>query len=517
MKLLMFLFALALGILTTAASFPADDASSLIPALARRALKPSCVINTNGSFQRIIFDAQFENMTVTGEGRLERNEIHLSLAVYNASRHVMSHTGILSNDVYTLTWTYGKIFPDVNNMTIIINNDKTTTTTVDGVNMNTSMNVTFPHLLPQINPKLQQLSDFIKSALQECRSSMKKKRAWEDHLNGFEKRQDQFGIPGMFENTASGGSCIACLAEAYAASAACGLACGFSFGLACGCVAGIPFIFANCHSPGTGFGQGCCPVSCGPSSSILGIGVVFQCCSANDLCLNSNNGVCCPSGTQPCNGNICCPSNAPCRDPGICCPTTRNTCITPNGPTCCNEGESCVEGMCCPPSQIVNGQCCPPSSHTCCPSGSVSRCFKDGYETCINNQWVFTSCPQYSTCTGIPVANAGVYCQADIFCNPGTPSRCYKDGVQTCSAKGRWEYTPCPPTYFCTHPPVAGATNAYCQAPAPCSAGTESKCYKDGMISCVNGQWVFEQCVSPKFCQHIPVAGAGVTCIAPPL
>lgn len=188
----------------------------------------------------------------------------------------------------------------------------------------------------------------------------------------------------------------------------------------------------------------------------------------------------------------------------------------PCGTECCTAPEVCTPQGCCPPSQVVNGQCCPPTSHTCCPAGSISRCYLSGIEHCQNNQWIYTPCGQYETCTLIPIQNAGVYCTTSPFCTPGEPARCYKQGVQTCGANGRWTYNVCPDFYFCTHPPVEGKTNAYCQAPAPCAKGQESYCYKGGVAECTGGKWVSKACPTGTFCLKIPVAGAGIACVAPP-
>ena len=197
-------------------------------------------------------------------------------------------------------------------------------------------------------------------------------------------------------------------------------------------------------------------------------------------------------------------------EPFLLCPPWEVHC----GNRCCSNSQICTPQGCCPSSQVVNGQCCPPISHTCCPSGSISRCYQSGTEHCINNKWVYTPCGQYETCTPIPIQGAGVQCLTSPFCTPGEPSRCYQDGVQTCAANGRWTFQVCPEFYFCTHPPVAGNTNAYCQAPASCK-GHPSFCYKSGVAECVNGQWVYKACTAPLVCLAIPVAGAGVACVAP--
>jgi hypothetical protein len=223
-----------------------------------------------------------------------------------------------------------------------------------------------PSVPPDVQSALERLPAAIKNVLASCK---------EPRLH-FEA----FGVPPRFDDTGGAGECAGCIAEAYAGAVGCGVACGLSFGFACACVAGVPLLFANCHSVGEGLGQGCCPVGCGPSHTTLGIGVVYQCCYGGDTCLNSTTGACCGPGLGACNQTTCCPASAPCRDVGLCCPVNQATCITSNGPVCCNEGEDCTQGICCPHgAPVINGACCSPPvfqacGNNCCPALTTKCC-----------------------------------------------------------------------------------------------------------------------------------------------
>jgi hypothetical protein len=145
--------------------------------------------------------------------------------------------------------------------------------------------------------------------------------------------------------------------------------------------------------------------------------------SSNAPC--RDNGICCPFNQNTCttaSGPTCCNVGELCAG-GVCCPSNQNICTTVSGTACCNVGEDCVQGVCCPRAYQVHGQCCPPESQTCCPTGSPSRCTDGGIQTCVNNQWVFSPCSPPRFCAGIPVPNAGVFCEGPPpFCVVGEPS-----------------------------------------------------------------------------------------------
>jgi hypothetical protein len=435
----------------------------------------TCSLSSNGSHHGITFQTQFDGLTVTGEGHSGPSGTQLSLTVRAGGALVMQHSQSSSDGGYNTLWDYGGIFNGIQQLSLLTHADNTTIGTADHAKLKPfpahAPHFTFTNgtAVPlsrggqQITPALKGLPDHIQAAIRACQPSQTK-RWTEDAPSIIFKRQNQFGIAPKFDDTGSASPCTICIAEAYAASVACGIACGASFGIACGCIAGIPLLFPQCHNPGTGLGQGCCPVGCGSGSRILGIEVVYSCCFSDESCVNPSSGACCASGLQACGGNTCCPSNAPCRDGGICCPTNRNTCITSSGPKCCNEGEDCVGGTCCPRDSVVGNQCCPPDSQTCCTGKPPSRCAEGGIQTCINNQWVFSSCPYPKNCIGIPVQGAGVACVGSQFCKVGQPSWCDRNGYQSC-VNGKWAFTPCKPPLFCLGIPVQGAGVACVGAP----------------------------------------------------
>ena len=422
----------------------------------------SVTSNGNGSYNAITFQTQFDGLNVIGEGFSGPSGIKISVTVNDSDGLVLQHSQFSTNDGYNVTWNYGSMFGgNVTSLSLLTHSDNTTVVSINHcppkalpAGTNTS-SLPFPHGPQNVTSALVGLPNQIQSVIEECQfkggNSTLDSRSYD-----FLERRTSYGIAPKFDNTATGSSCVFCLAEATAAAVGCGVACAASFGFACACVAGIPLLYIQCHNPGTGLGQGCCPVGCGSGMSILGIQVVYSCCSSGESCVNPSTGACCASGLQPCGGDTCCPSNAPCRDGGICCPTNQNTCITSSGPTCCNEGEDCVEGTCCPPDSIVNGKCCLPDSETCCTGNPPSKCSNGGIMTCTNNQWVFSTCPYPETCQNIPVQGAGVYCVGSEFCDNGQPSYCDGDGYQSC-VNGRWTFTQCKPPTFCTPFPVQGA------------------------------------------------------------
>lgn len=446
----------------------------------------SCQLRTNGSFQLSTFKTQFNNLDVTGQGRMGNSLAHTSLTVNINGTPEIRIDGSFVDGVYTATFQYGAMFGPVHNLTLVARNDSSIKGTANNAELRpytgavarfifaNGTTVPCPRVPGEIRSDLQQLPDVAKAAVRGCQAA-KPTKCWQQSSSAIMRRQsqNQFGIPPRRDNTSTDSKCLVCLGEAFAAEAACIIACGLSFGFGCVCIAAIPFAFLNCQSPGGGFAQGCCPVACGPVHEQWGISTVDQCCFSEDTCAGVD--ACCASGLQPCGGNTCCPSNAPCRDLGICCPTNQNICATQDGPVCCNEGEDCIQGVCCPRPSIVNGQCCPPESQTCCPTGTPSRCGRDSIQHCVNNQWVSEPCIAPQICLAIPIANAGVFC--------------------TCPPPG-------PGGTFCCSP----------NDPGCCYTGTPSRCGTNSIERCINNRWVSEPCLAPRFCLAIPVANAGVAC-----
>lgn len=345
----------------------------------------TCRASTQGI---IIFSVIVGDLTVTGKGfgslPSSGQEISLNVVHTAGGATVMNYTANVSAaGVYSGKWFYGNtVAGGIRNATLVTVGN-ITEGTVNGraivpfTKQNDSKPLTFtdgthvpiPVFPVDIAAAFNQFPQAAQAALNACHP-IDTRETFANTTILTTRQQSSFGSPPHFDNTDSSTNCVACIAEAYGIAAGCGLACAASFGIACGCVIGVPALFAQCHTPGTGFGQGCCPVGCGPVTDIAFIGVVQQCCSENDSCLNSANGLCCGPGLQTCNSKTCCPSNAPCRDLGICCPTTQNTCLTSSGPVCCEANEDCVQGHCCPTSTtVVNGQCCFPSGacgSACC-------------------------------------------------------------------------------------------------------------------------------------------------------
>ena len=140
------------------------------------------------------------------------------------------------------------------------------------------------------------------------------------------------------------------------------------------------------------------------------------CCSRNQTC---KGGTCtCKSGKPPC-GKKCCEKGEVCSN-GTCCPKGQvncgdGTCCVPKnccGKVCCNPNESlCINGTCCPPERIASradhtGRCCPPGTipvdsglpdDACCPPSDPTCCgdpadsetsgqICPGKKTCVRGQ-----------------------------------------------------------------------------------------------------------------------------------
>jgi hypothetical protein len=138
------------------------------------------------------------------------------------------------------------------------------------------------------------------------------------------------------------------------------------------------------------------PPTCGPGE--------VRCDLA--CCAGCKEGRCC----QPC-GSACCTAEAPCIAPGVCCAPNRHHCTTNGKTVCCSAGNVCTAEGCCPESEVVDGHCCSLSSQICqCVTGTPSRCYENGYQSCVKNKWVYTECKFPTVCLPFPVAGAGVSC-----------------------------------------------------------------------------------------------------------
>ena len=456
-----------------------------------------CTLTASPSELITAFRARVADLTLAGEGRADPRgpEKRLSLNINRGGETVLKFESNLSaSGSFSQTWHYGPMVKGVREARLVTRDGKRIEGTINGRRLTSftpeAQSLTFadgspvpqPIFPPAVGRGLQQVPTAIRGVLATCRPTPEIEGAYSPGIpprsgvaNSFlspaitilSPAITKYGVPGRFDDTGSQSSCHNCILEAYAAAAGCGAACGFSFGIACACIEGIPSVFANCHSPGTGLGQGCCPVGCGPTQGLAGVGVVFQCCSSGDSCLNSTTGTCCEGGFQPCNQSTCCPSSAPCRDGSICCPTNHVTCITAKGPVCCDQGEDCIQNVgCCPPGNVCgneccgqgevctqNGGCCPPSNvcgNNCC--SSSSRCVDANTGNC---------CPEL---TGIPCGNQ--------CCNAST-QRCTDAGC--CSIAQACGGTCCPAGSIC---------DASGQCTSGCPDGEDFSTAPDGTVTC---------------------------------
>lgn len=144
--------------------------------------------------------------------------------------------------------------------------------------------------------------------------------------------------------------------DAFGKDFVCGIICAFSF-WGCACVLDVPKNHAGCHQAGSE----CCPIPCGPTSNLLGVDVVFQCCYGGESCLRQSDGACCPPKTATCNGDTCCQPGVPCVEDQVCCPASQTTCQSALGLQCCSQGETCTKFQgCCPTGSACNDVCCGP-------------------------------------------------------------------------------------------------------------------------------------------------------------
>jgi hypothetical protein len=139
------------------------------------------------------------------------------------------------------------------------------------------------------------------------------------------------------------------------------------------------FAYKNCLSNCRNIGSPCCPVACGNG-----------CCNYNELCLDTEQALCCSPGTLPCTGpqescydprtEKCLPSGVGCpfgQECGNNCCGTGAVCIDSNSGACCDLltgvpcGNECCDGR---TQQCTTTGCCPKAQacgDTCCPGGSV--------------------------------------------------------------------------------------------------------------------------------------------------
>jgi hypothetical protein len=464
-----------------------------------------CTVTAIGSQLITTFLTRVGELTVAGEGRADRQGPgkHLVLNIRRDGDTVLHfESSIAAPGILSQTWNYGPMVKGVRKAQLVTRDGKRIEGAIDGRRLapftNEARSFTFadgspvrqPIFPPSVGRVLQQVPTAIRNALATRHSTPRLEEAYSRGtapgrslgnaiITPATSGASTYGSPPRFDDPESSSSCTDCILEAYAASALCGIACGASLGFACACVAAVPLAFANCHSPGTGVGQGCCPVGCGPSQDMLGVGVVYQCCSGGDSCLNSTTGTCCQSGLQPCNGTTCCPSNAPCRDLGICCPTSQATCSTANGPACCSEGEDCIQNVgCCPAGDVCGNNCCNPFTQTCV-NGTCSNCKAPGGILC-GNQCCDADTQQCIDNACCPMAQAcgGTCCPDGTICNTSgqcvVPQSC-PPGEQLCISADKTTQICCPGDSACCDDGSCCGGSASLYTNSSC-CGTPSEC-----------------------------------------
>jgi hypothetical protein len=189
-----------------------------------------------------------------------------------------------------------------------------------------------------------------------------------------------------------------------------------------------------CCGEATAANSGCCsPEEC---CTVRREGMEEKfCCFAGNVCVDPNNGICCPADHGPVCANTCCPTGNTCVDPvtGLCCPADHGPVC---GNTCCPAGYSCADPatrLCCPPGTRACGvssvSCCPIDlpciGGECCPNIDDKNC-GDGFccpkdDPCIDN-----------LCCSFPSRDCG-----DGVCCPGfnecCGGRCCIDIGQSCN------------------------------------------------------------------------------------
>jgi hypothetical protein len=325
-----------------------------------------------------------------------------------------------------------------------------------------------------------------------------------------------------------------CIAEAFAAAAACGPFYGVCLAAAGAyCLSDDADCLKVCDNPP----GACCPVRCQRqwfaeccSGGRLCCG--GRCCPEGQICADPGNDLCCAPGSGPPCGDHCCAPGLKCANAarGACCPAdagdycldewgspfccpSGQVCVDPtsglccakdHGPVCgdhcCKAGEVCRAGQCCDPRQLCgsgdsavccfgscrNGQCCEWPSHMCanvccppfnicCQTFSLTRGLRS---ICCGSGDFCTSegcCPQDRIC--------GASC-----CPPG----------QSCKDPAKGVCAPCEGDLQPCRMYIGGNFETICCPPSQtCCAG---KCCPDGTTCCApNG---VPGCYLPYACVH---------------
>jgi hypothetical protein len=162
------------------------------------------------------------------------------------------------------------------------------------------------------------------------------------------------------------------------------------------------------------------------------------CCDEPGDCSGPPWWVCCPSPRVLCqkDGKVsCCENGEVCSD-GQCCPEERAGICG-----CCPEGHVCIEeedspfGNCCPQERVANGRCCPQNQisieNNCCPQERVvnNQCCPEGKVLTNNNCCDAQSCDSitFNNQSIQGVINDNCECEYEISCS--LCSECPKNRV----------------------------------------------------------------------------------------
>ena len=198
----------------------------------------------------------------------------------------------------------------------------------------------------------------------------------------------------------------------------------------------------------------------------------------------------------------CCEGGSP---PGVCCGSPETFCYQPNkccednSPTyCCEEDETCCDGVCCPSDySCCNGVCCAPDEFCCdgvCQAGPCDcdpPCDTDACESCVEVTEGVFECQPYcetgETCCDGTCCAEGECCVFGTCtaCNCDPP--CTSDSCEVCTEVSTGVYdcvSTCDPGECCN--------DGVC-GPCPC----DPVC--SGCSECVDGDCV-STCAEDEFC-----------------
>jgi hypothetical protein len=396
-----------------------------------------CSLDSKGSDLSIVFQTTVGGVTVTGDAQTGPFGVDLSLSFTSNGARFLSYIANLTSAASTAKWAFSSTggnatFTMTNGIIDGIVDDITLTPfTPSSPKIGFANGTTLgPLPLPdQIGSILPNLPVAIKAVLAICQLSQ------DSSSNGttpFVKRQETLGVPPAIDDPEGKSACHLCIIGAYADAVLCGLDCAASFlGIpfaSCDCVSLGPLNVARCHEAGAA----CCPVPCGPSHSILGVDVIYQCCDIYGTCSNPANGACCGGFTRPCGNSICCLPGTTCiESEGLCCPVGAPVCPTPQGDVCCDVGDVCVgNNGCCPSEMACNQVCCEDPFNPCSDHANSFCCAATGINSggicCLPNQFNCQgSCCQgtcdISGCHFTPANTdcpSGIACPADGNCLP---------------------------------------------------------------------------------------------------